>query len=92
MKPELYLYSFVLQAMARHGMTRKALEIIRRYWGRILDSGYPTVFEAGVHQFGREAFGKDFRKPERRDFIPVSSADKRIFVEYADAMQSAVRK
>ncbi len=57
LKPELYLYSFVLQAMARRGMIREALAVIRRYWGRILDSGYPTIFEAGVHQFGKEAFG-----------------------------------
>ncbi|WP_206213295.1 family 78 glycoside hydrolase catalytic domain [Victivallis lenta] len=57
LKPELYLYSFVLQAMARHGMIREALAVIRRYWGKILDSGYPTVFEAGVHQFGKDAFG-----------------------------------
>ena len=28
--------------------------------------------------FGKEVFGKDFRKPERREFIPVSSMDKRI--------------
>lgn len=41
--------------------------------------------------FGDEPFGQDFRKPERKEYLPVSSGEKRIFVERADAMQSAVR-
>ena len=75
--------------------------VLRKFYDRHYHSRNCTIYVSGKVSddcvrriedlFGREAFGKDFRKPERRDFIPVSSADKRIFVEYADAMQSAVR-
>lgn len=41
--------------------------------------------------FGNEPFGKGFSKPEKKEYTPVSSAEKRIFIEHADAMQSAVR-
>lgn len=41
--------------------------------------------------FGNETFGKDFRKPIKMDYQPITSAEKRIFIERADAMQSAVR-
>ena len=41
--------------------------------------------------FGNESFGTDFRKPEKKEFLPVSSFEKRIFIERPDALQSAVR-
>lgn len=41
--------------------------------------------------FGTEPFGTDFRKPENKEFQPISSAEKRIFIERPDALQSAVR-
>ena len=41
--------------------------------------------------FGSEPFGKGFRKPDGKSFSPVTSGEKRIFVERADALQSAVR-
>ena len=41
--------------------------------------------------FGSEPFGTDFRKPEKKVYIPVSSAEKRIFIERPDVLQSAVR-
>lgn len=41
--------------------------------------------------FGSEPFGKDFRKPDTKNYLPVSSGEKRIFVERADVLQSAVR-
>ena len=50
-KPELNMYSVVFEAMARHGKIKQALAIIRKYWGRILDAGYSTIFEVGVHSF-----------------------------------------
>lgn len=43
------------------------------------------------NRFGKNSFGKDCRKPEHKVFVPCSSEEKTIFVEYADAMQSAVR-
>ena len=41
--------------------------------------------------FGCEAFGTDFRKPEKTEFHPVTTSGKRIFIERPDALQSAVR-
>lgn len=41
--------------------------------------------------FGSEPFGKNFSKPEKKEYMPISSIEKRIFIEHADAMQSAVR-
>lgn len=75
--------------------------VLREFYDRHYHSENCTVYVSGKvsddcirrieEAFGREAFGKGFRKPERREFAPASAADKRIFVEYADAMQSAVR-
>lgn len=41
--------------------------------------------------FGSEPFGTDFRKPEKVCFQPVSTPEKRIFIEQPEALQSAVR-
>lgn len=41
--------------------------------------------------FGTEPWGTDFRSPENKTFIAVTSAEKRIFIERSDALQSAVR-
>lgn len=41
--------------------------------------------------FGTESFGVDFRNPETKEYQPVTSAEKRIFIERPDALQSAVR-
>ena len=75
--------------------------VLKEFYDRHYHSRNCTIYVSGKvgddcvrrieDMFGKEAFGKDFRKPERREFIPVSSMDKRIFVEHADAMQSAVR-
>ena len=75
--------------------------VLKEFYDRHYHSRNCTIYVSGKvgddcvrrieDMFGKDVFGKDFRKPERREFIPVSSMDKRIFVEYADAMQSAVR-
>ncbi|MEI8078548.1 MAG: alpha-L-rhamnosidase C-terminal domain-containing protein [bacterium] len=54
--PELYLSFFVFQAMRRCGQEAAALERIRKYWGPIVASGSPTIWEAGVHGQGKAAF------------------------------------
>lgn len=41
--------------------------------------------------FGSEPFGKDFRKPEKKEYVPMASVEKRVFIERSDALQSAVR-
>lgn len=70
--------------------------VLREFYDRHYHSENCTVYVSGkvsddcIRRI-EEAFGKGFRKPERREFTPASAVDKRIFVEYADAMQSAVR-
>ena len=76
-------------------------DVLRKFYDRYYHSRNCTIYVSGKvgddcvrrieDLFGREAFGKGFQKPEKTDFVPVSSVDKRIFVEYADVMQSAVR-
>jgi hypothetical protein len=58
LKPELYLHHLVLRALAATGRTPAALERIRKYWGPIVLSSSPTIWEFGVsgHQ-GKDAFG-----------------------------------
>lgn len=41
--------------------------------------------------FGMEPFGVDFCKPETKEYQPVTTSEKRIFIERPDALQSAVR-
>ena len=55
--PELYLTCFILRALAEGGAAPAALDIVRRYWTPIIRVGSPTVWEANVHQHGKEAFG-----------------------------------
>ena len=76
-------------------------DVLRKFYDRYYHSRNCTIYVSGKvgddcvrrieDLFGREAFRKGFQKPEKTDFVPVSSVDKRIFVEYADVMQSAVR-
>ncbi len=54
--PELYLHHFVLNAMHAHGLDSEAIARIAKYWGDIVKTGSPTLWEAGVHQFGKKAF------------------------------------
>ncbi len=75
--------------------------LLQDFYNRHYNSGNCSIYLSGMvnedsvrqieNRFGKEAFGKDFRKPEKRIFVPHSSGEKRIFVEYTDAMQSAVR-
>ncbi|MBC2595434.1 alpha-L-rhamnosidase N-terminal domain-containing protein [Ruficoccus amylovorans] len=57
--PELYLHYFVFQAMQMCGREAEALGRIRKYWGNIVKTGSPTIWEAGIHECGKEAFGGD---------------------------------
>ncbi len=75
--------------------------VLREFYDRHYHSRNCTIYVSGKvsddcvrrieELFGSEPFGKDCRKPEKREFFPVSCTDKRIFTEHADAMQSAVR-
>ena len=75
--------------------------VLQSFYDRYYHSGNCSIYLAGKVSedairrietlFGSEPFGKDFRKPEKRSYVPVTSSEKRIFTERADAMQSAVR-
>lgn len=55
--PDLYLQHLRLRALAASGNAAGSLEQIRRYWGPIVLSGSPTIWECGVHTPGKHAFG-----------------------------------
>lgn len=75
--------------------------VLQEFYDRHYHSKNCTVYVSGKvsedcvrrieNLFGKEHFGKDFRRPEKKDFIPNPSGDKRIFVEHGGAVQSAVR-
>ncbi len=53
---ELYLSHLVFRALAETGQTRAALDRIRRFWGPIVLSPSPTIWEMGVAApLGKEA-------------------------------------
>jgi len=55
--PELFYGSFILLAMKKCAFHNEALAYIRKYWGPILDSGTPTLWENGVYTPGKAGFG-----------------------------------
>ena len=55
--PELFYGSFILLAMKKCGFHAEALAYIRKYWGPVLDSGTPTLWENGVYAPGKAGFG-----------------------------------
>lgn len=75
--------------------------VLQAFYDRYYHSGNCRIYLSGKVSeqsvrrieaiFGAEPFGKDFRKPEKPFYAPETSPDKRVFIERADAMQSAVR-
>ena len=57
--PEMYLHYFIFHAMELCGKEAEALERIRKYWGDIVKTGSATIWEAGIHQHGKNAFSGD---------------------------------
>jgi alpha-L-rhamnosidase len=55
--PDFYYLFFLLEAMAACGKPEEALRSVRKYWGEVVSSGSPTIWEAGVHSPGKAAFG-----------------------------------
>jgi hypothetical protein len=48
--PELFMYHFVLNQLRDNGCHESALSHIRRYWGAIIKTGSPTIWEMGVYE------------------------------------------
>ncbi len=75
--------------------------VLREFYDRYYHSNNCSIYLSGKvtddcirrieSLFGCEAFGTDFRKPEKTEFHPVTASGKRIFIERPDALQSAVR-
>ena len=53
--PEYYLHYFWFKAARITGLEAESLRRIRHYWGRCMAAGSPTLYEAGIHKFGKEA-------------------------------------
>lgn len=56
LQPELYLSGMVFMELTKAGHAGEVLRRIRKYWGKVVDLNLPTIPEAGVHKFCREAF------------------------------------
>jgi alpha-L-rhamnosidase len=57
--PEMYLHYFIFHAMELCGKEAEVLERIRKYWGDIVKTGSSTIWEAGIHRHGKDAFSGD---------------------------------
>ncbi len=55
--PELYYGIFLLDGYEKSRQPLEALHYIRKHWGKMLDSGTPTLWENGVHKIGKAGFG-----------------------------------
>lgn len=75
--------------------------VLREFYDRYYHSNNCSIYLAGKvtddcirrieSLFGCESFGTDFRKPEKKEFHPVTVSEQRVFIERPDALQSAVR-
>ena len=54
--PELYFQFFIFEALSKVNREDAILRTIRKYWGEIVMSGTPTIWEAGIHGKGKNAF------------------------------------
>ncbi|MGI6880664.1 M16 family metallopeptidase [Bacteroides sp. KG123] len=75
-------------------------DVLREFYNRHYHSGNCSIYLSGrvtdenlyriEKVFGNEPFGKDFRKPDKKEFSPVTLSEKRVFIERPEALQSAV--
>lgn len=75
--------------------------VLRAFYQRFYHSENCSIYLSGKvtddciqrieAMFGKEPFGTDFRRPEKKEFTPVTFLEKRVFIERPDALQSAVR-
>jgi hypothetical protein len=56
MLPELYMMYFYFQALAKIGRYDEIDRLIRTYWGPMLETDCPTIWEANVHQSAKKAY------------------------------------
>jgi hypothetical protein len=56
LQPELYLHHFVFNAMSEYRQDAAVMKRIKQYWGEMIKTGTPTLWETAIHQRGRTAF------------------------------------
>ena len=56
-RPELYMMHFVLRALTENGRETNAQALIERFWKPIVDSDSVSIWEANVHQHGKNNCG-----------------------------------
>jgi hypothetical protein len=54
--PDFYFHIFIFYALSEIDMEEEGLSRIRKYWGKTIMTGSPTVWESGIHGNGKEAF------------------------------------
>lgn len=54
--PELYMMNFLFESLIHHGLMTTVQHLIRQFWGPIIASNCPTIWEANVHQHGKAAY------------------------------------
>ncbi len=57
LQPELYLHHFVFNAMSQNRQSVPVMKRIEQYWGSVIKTGTPTLWEAAIHSLGKIAFG-----------------------------------
>ena len=57
-RSELYMMHFVMRALKENGRPQAAHQLLREFWGPMVESGSTTLWEAGVHQAGKAAFDR----------------------------------
>jgi hypothetical protein len=57
MLPELYMMHFYFQALAKIGRHDEINRLILTYWGPMLETDCPTIWEANVYQSAKKAYG-----------------------------------
>jgi hypothetical protein len=58
LNPEFYFHLFIFKALAKAGRETEALHAIRKYWGKNVMTGTPSIWESGIHGNGKKAFGE----------------------------------
>lgn len=56
LSPELFMHKAIFDALEGTDAASRGLELIRRHWGPIVESGSETIWEVTVHASGRSAF------------------------------------
>jgi len=54
--PEFFFHIFIFDVLKKLDKADEAINRIRKYWGKNVMTGTPTIWEAGIHASGKQAF------------------------------------